>query len=126
MPFPLLFHRLLPFGRRAETLAIHHLRSAGYRVVASGYRTRGGEVDIIAWEGNVLVFIEVKARQNADPPQDAVGFRKRQRIIQAAHSYISRHRLHDAIYRFDIVAISVLPKLKPQFQILRDAFRADE
>ena len=126
MPFPLLFHRLLPFGRRAEILAIHHLRSAGYRVVASGYRTRGGEVDVIAWEGNVLVFIEVKARQNADPPQDAVGFRKRQRIIQAAHTYISRHRLDDAVYRFDIVAISVLPKLNPQFQILRDAFRADE
>jgi putative endonuclease len=125
MPYPLLFHRLLTFGRRSEILAIDYIRSIGYRVVTSGYRTKGGEVDVIAWDGGVLVFIEVKARQNAEPPEDSVGFGKQQRIIRAAHSYISRHRLRETPYRFDVLAVTVLPASKPQFRLLRDAFRAD-
>jgi putative endonuclease len=125
MPFPLLIHRLLPFGRRAELLAIDHLRSLGYRIVTSGYRTKSGEVDVVAWDGPILVFIEVKARQNSEPPEDSVGFAKRKRIIRAAHSYISRYRLHESLYRFDIVAVTMLPKSKPQFRLFRDAFRVD-
>ncbi len=84
MPFPLLFHRLLPFGRRSEILAADYLRSLGYRIVASPYRIKAGEVDIVAWDGEILVFVEVKARKNNDPPEDSVGFQKQQRIIRAA------------------------------------------
>ena len=106
-------------------LAIDHLRSLGYRIVTSGYRTKLGEVDVIAWDGLILVFIEVKSRQNSEPPEDSVGHRKRQRIIRAAHHYISRHRLYDSSYRFDIVAVTVLPECKPQFRVLQDVFRED-
>ena len=123
MPFPLLLHRLLTFGRRSEILAIDYIRSLGFRVVTSGYRTGKGEVDVIAWDGDTLVFLEVKARQNAEPPEDSVGFVKQQRIISAAHSYISRHRLHETPYRFDIVAVTTLPGSKPEFRLFRDAFR---
>ena len=64
MPFPLLLvYRSSPFGRRSEIERCDHLRSLGFSVVASGYRAKGGEVDLIAWEGDVLVFVEVKARQ---------------------------------------------------------------
>jgi putative endonuclease len=126
LPFPLLFHRLLTFGRRSEILAIDYLRSLGYRIVMSPYRTPGGEVDVIAWDGPTLVFIEVKARQNADPPEDSVGVTKQRRIIRAAHAYIGRYRLHDTPYRFDILAVTVLPGEKPQFHHLPDAFRADD
>lgn len=122
MPFPLLFHRWLTFGRRSEILAIGYLRSLRYRIVASGYRTKDGEVDIVAWDGDVLVFVEVKARRTTEPPEDAVGFRKKQRIIRAAQSYLSRHHLHEAPSRFDILAVTTLPGLKPQFHLLRDAF----
>ena len=115
MPFPLFLHRLLTFGRRSEILGIDYLRSLGFRIVTSGYRTKGGEVDIIAWEGAVLVFIEVKARQNADPPEDSVGFKKQRRVISAANAYIARHRLHDAVCRFDILAISSERGARPQF-----------
>src|SRR2546428_10361421 len=66
MPFPLLFHRLLTFGRRSEILAIDYIRSLGYRIVTSGYRTKDGEIDVVAWEGATLVFVEVKARRNSD------------------------------------------------------------
>ena|SRR5260370_32934679 len=122
MPFPLLFRRLLTFGRRSEILAIDYLRSLGYRIVISPYRTKTGEVDVIAWDGGVLVFIEVKARRTSEPPEDSVGFRKQKRIIRAAQGYISRYRLHETSYRFDILAVTVLPHSKPQFRLLRDAF----
>src|SRR5262245_39258757 len=120
MPFPLLLHRLLTFGRRSEILAAHYLRKLGYRIVASSYRTKTGEVDIVAWDKETLVFIEVKARKNSDPPEDSVGFDKQQRIIRAAHSYISRYRLHDHPYRFDILAVTSVPGSKPEFRLLQD------
>jgi putative endonuclease len=123
MPFPLLLHRLLTLGRRSEILGIDYLRSVGYRVVASGYRTRDGEVDVVAWEGDVLVFVEVKSLQSSAPPEDSVGYQKQKRIIRAAESYIARHRLRDAPCRFDILAVTALPGAKPEFRLLRDAFR---
>ena len=123
MPFPLLFNRLLSFGRKSEILGIDYVRSLGFRVVASGYRTKSGEVDVIAWDGDILVFIEVKARQSSEPPEDSVGFEKQQRIIRAAESYIARHRLHETSCRFDILAVTAFAGLKPQFRLLRDAFR---
>jgi putative endonuclease len=122
MPFPLLLHRFLSFGRRSEILAIDYLRSLGYRIVTSGYRTKVGEVDVIAWEGNILVFVEVKARQNIEPPEDAVGFRKQQRVIRAAQAYVAKHHLQDVQYRFDILAVTAPPRSQPEFHLLRDAF----
>jgi len=123
MPLPLLWYKLIPFGRRSEILGVDYLRSLGYRVVASGYRTKNGEVDIVCWDRDILVFVEVKARQSKDPPEDAVSLRKLQRVIRAAHAYISRHRLHDASYRFDILAVTAEPGAKPSFRLLRDAFK---
>jgi len=122
MPFPLFFKRFLTFGRRSEIDAIDHLRSLGFKIVTSGYRAKSGEVDVIAWEGNVLVFVEVKARQNAEPPEDAVGYRKQQRVIRAARTYLAMHRLHDVQYRFDILAVTVRKDSKPEFRLFRDAF----
>ena len=122
MPFPLLLRRFLPFGRSAEIGAIKYLRSVGFRIVTSGYRTKEGEIDVIAWEGDVLAFVEVKARRNVEPPEDSVGFHKQQRVIRAAKAYIARHRLHEAPYRFDILAITALPGSKPEFRLFRDAF----
>src|SRR5438876_625004 len=84
MPFPLLFHRLLTFGRRSEILAIDYIRSLGYRIVTSGYRTKDGEIDVVAWEGATLVFVEVKARQNSDPPEDSVGHRNCLRTLNSS------------------------------------------
>ena len=122
MPLPLFLHRFLTFGRRSEILGIDYLRTLGYRIVTSGYRAKGGEVDVIAWDGAILVFIEVKARQNADPPEDSVGFQKQQRVVRAAQSYIARHRLQESLYRFDILAITAPKGGRPEFRLLRDAF----
>jgi len=114
--------RFVPFGRRSEIDGAAYLRSIGFRVIASGYRTRAGEVDLIAWDANVLVFIEVKALHSGAPPEDAVGPRKRQRVMRAARSYIAQYRLQEASYRFDILAVSARRGAKPDFRLLRDAF----
>jgi putative endonuclease len=123
MPFPLWWFRLLPFGRRSEIEGAAYLRSLGFRIVASSYRIQEGEVDLVAWDGDQLVFVEVKSRHSEAPPEDAVGFRKQQRVIRAAHSYIARYHHHDRSYRFDILAVTSLPGREPIYRLLRDAFR---
>ena len=122
MPFPLWWHRLISFGRQSEIDGAGYLRSLGFRVVASQYRIPAGEVDLIAWDGDQLVFVEVKSRHSATPPEDAVGARKQQRIICAARSYMSRYHHLECNYRFDILAITVRPGHEPEFRLLRDAF----
>ena len=116
------WRRVIPFGRRSEIDGAGYLRSIGFRVIASGYRTRAGEVDLIAWDGDVLVFVEVKALHSNAPPEGAVGRRKQQRVKRAARAYLAQYRLHDTSYRFDILAVTVLPGQKPVFRLLRQAF----
>jgi putative endonuclease len=122
MPLPTFLYRWLAFGRESELLGIGYLRSVGYRVVASSYRTQDGEVDIIAWDGEVLAFIEVKSLSASGSPEDAVGTRKRQRIIRAAKTYIMKRRLHEKPCRFDILAVTRRRGSAPEFRLLRDAF----
>ena len=122
MPLPMFLYRLLPFGRESELLAMQYLRSLGYRVVASSYRTQGGEVDVIAWDGEVLTFVEVKSLSASGAPEDAVGARKRERIIRAAKTYIAKRRLHEKPCRFDILAVTRRRGSEPEFRLLRDAF----
>src|SRR5438477_12716071 len=86
MPFPMFLYRLLPFGRESELLGMEYLRSLGYRVVASSYRTQDGEVDIIAWGGEVLSFAEVKSLSTGGSPEGAVVAPKPQRIVRAAQT----------------------------------------
>jgi putative endonuclease len=123
MPLPLWPYKLLPFGRRSEINGAEYLRSLGFKVVASGYRTKHGEVDLIAWHGDILVFVEVKARSFDSNPEEAVNFRKRQRVIKAAHAYLAQYKLQAAPYRFDILAIISKPGDKPEYRLLHDAFR---
>ena len=123
MPFPWMLHRLLPFGRSSEILAAKYLRSQGYRIAASGFRVKEGEVDLIAWDGEILVFVEVKSLRSSNAPEDAVTHTKKQRIGRAARAYIARHKLHESPYRFDVVAINRPEDGEPQIRLNRDAFR---
>ena len=116
------WRRPLPFGRRSEIEGAAYLRSLGYRVVASQFRTRDGEVDLIAWDGDTLVFIEVKALHSTAPPEDAVTLRKRQRVQRTARAYMTKYRLRDVPHRFDILAVTALPEKATEYKLLRDAF----
>ncbi len=93
-------------GRVSEYVAALYLLMKGYRIVAMRYRSRGGEVDIIARKGVVIALVEVKARDSAQRAVDAVGFSSQQRIRSAGDHWLSRQRDATALsVRCDIVAI---------------------
>lgn len=111
-------------GRRGEDLAHRYLRRQGCTIVARNYRTRSGsgEVDLVAWHGGVLVFVEVKTRLSADfgEPERAVDQEKREHLKRAAHDYARRAGVDFARTRFDIV--SVLLTKPPRIEWRQDAF----
>lgn len=94
-------------GAAGEQLACRHLESAGYRIVERNWRCRSGEVDVIARDGDVTVFVEVKERYGRSHGEgcDAVTFGKRRRVVRAARLYAAAHGLSESPLRFDVVAI---------------------
>jgi putative endonuclease len=111
-------------GRIGEDLAHRFLRTHGCTVVARNYRTLSGsgEIDLVAWDGRQLAFIEVKTRASREfgPPESAVDAEKRERVRQAARDYARRAEIPWRDTRFDIVSI-VLDQ-PPHIAWLRDAF----
>jgi putative endonuclease len=94
-------------GRDAEHKAIHFLEGKGYTFVASNYRYKRGEIDLIMRDGEILVFIEVKARKSDEYgfPEQWVSAKKLQLIQQTAEEYMIQCQWFGRI-RFDIVALS--------------------
>lgn len=113
----------VPLGRTGERLAERHLRRSGYRLLARNFRAAGAEIDLVAAEGDTIVFVEVKTRRDlkAGRPEEAVNGYKQERIRRAAGIYLSRHRAHLAPVRFDVVAITGSGPER-RVEILRDAF----
>lgn len=111
-------------GQKWESLAEKKLKAAGYRIVDRNVRTRVGELDFVAREGDILCFIEVKGRHGTrfGLPAEAVTQEKRRRIFRAAQAYLQRRRIMDVPCRFDVVAILQEGKAA-EVTILRDAFR---
>lgn len=94
------------FGRFGEKLGGLYLRLKGYRIVARQYRTRVGEIDIIARRGGVLVFVEVKARETVAAAETAITTRQRTRIERAASAFLQDHAgLSHLDIRFDALLI---------------------
>ena len=116
------WNRLL--GERGERAAARFLRRQGLRVLLRGYRTRSGEIDLIARDGEILVFVEVKARRQG-VPAEAVTPEKQRRITLAALHFLRKYGLLEVRSRFDIVAI-VWPddRRPPQVEHIRNAFEA--
>lgn len=94
-------------GWLGEQAAARYLKKKGYRLLAHGHRQRLGEIDLIALEGQCLVFVEVKTwRSNlAADPSEAVHQRKQERLTRAALIYLKQHRLLDHPARFDVISI---------------------
>lgn len=93
------------FGRQAETDAEALLRRKGYVILGRNVRSSVGELDLVAKDGDVLVFVEVKARRTEamGGAIDAVDGRKRAKLITLASQYLAQHRLGSVVCRFDVV-----------------------
>ena len=98
----------LQFGREGESAALTFLKKKGYRILEKNFRSKVGEIDIIAEQVGVIVFIEVKARANHEfgHPLNALTPIKQKKIIQTANSFLARKRIFDKPMRFDVVALT--------------------
>lgn len=94
-------------GRDGERIAQRFLRSRGYTILATNYRWDRAEADIIARDGEVLVFCEVKMRTDDQfgPPELAVTPRKQSRVRQAALGFLAENEIENQVCRFDVIAI---------------------
>ncbi len=112
-------------GRHGEDLAHRRLERQGFIVIARNYRPPGGdcEIDLVAWEGGTLVFVEVKSRRSDEyaAPDRNIGEDKRRALIRAARGYARRAEVPWERVRFDVV--SVVLAAPPVFTHVRDAFR---
>lgn len=113
----------LPLGRRGERAAEKYLKRNGYRIVARNFRASGAEIDLVAIDGETLVFVEVKTRRSraAGAPEEAVDERKQRRMRRAAEAFSVKYRTGERELRFDIVAVDAGGK-RLAIELLRNAF----
>ena len=97
-------------GRRGEDLAAEHLRKRGYRILDRNVRTRYGEIDIVAQDGDCLVFVEVRTMASAMmAPEESVTRRKQRQVASLALRYLEERGKLEADWRADVIAIEMGP-----------------
>ena len=116
----------LKLGREGENAAEAYLKKKGYRIIEKNFRCKLGEIDIIADQDGVVVFIEVKARADHQygHPFNAVTPTKQQKIIQVAQSFLAKHRLLEKPTKFDVVGLTADPKGAFKIELLENVFQA--
>jgi putative endonuclease len=107
-------------GATEESYAVDLLRAHGYRIVAQNVKLKAGELDIVARDGDVLVFVEVRSRNSAHGDvSEMFGPRKQRKVLRVAQLYLELVRPQYDEVRFDVVAIS-----GAHAELIKDAFRA--
>ena len=111
-------------GRRGEKAAASYLRKQGFQILEQSYRFGRGEIDLIAYEGDTLVFIEVKTRliSSSSTPEEAVTCLKQKQIRRIAQAYLYNKHLEDIPCRFDVMALQYAPDSGFRIRHYRDAF----
>ncbi len=99
------------FGASGEDAAERHLKTLGYKILERNYRTKMGELDIVASDGDTIVFVEVKSRRDKKfgAPELAVDARKQRQLARAAFMYLTRTKKYNSPCRFDVVSIFSMP-----------------
>ena len=116
----------IALGISGENLACEELARQGYAILETRYRTRVGEIDIVAQDGATLVFVEVKTRtsERFGPPAEAVTRRKQHRVVTMARWYLSEKHLHGCLCRFDVVTVLWRRGTDPEIEVVKNAFMA--
>ncbi len=113
-------------GQQGEAEAEQFLRAKGYAIVAKNYRSRMGEIDLVALDRHTLVFVEVRSLSGEEfgDPLATVTPRKQRQIAKTALLYLSRHKLHERAARFDVIGIQWPggKNAEPRLTHIRDAF----
>lgn len=110
-------------GNKGEQIAKLHLKHLGFEIVEMNYRFGHGEIDIIAKDGDTLVFCEVKMRKSDEygDPEYAITPNKQKQIRKIAQGYLYEHEIKEQDCRFDVVAIR-MKRGTPEINYIRNAF----
>ena len=115
-------------GNLGEEAAVKALKKRGYKIAERNYRTKMGEIDIIAKDGEYTVFVEVRLRKSNDfgTPADTIDERKQQKIIKTAQYYAVENKIYDTPMRFDAVLINAKVQkgklVDTNIEIIKNAF----
>jgi putative endonuclease len=112
-------------GRAGEEVAVQYLCQQGYRILERNYRCRFGEIDLIARDGRMLAFVEVKTRrsQKYGPAAAAVTLVKQRHLIKASQTYLFQRKKTDECCRFDVVTVE-MDVQPPHIELIKDAFQS--
>ena len=110
-------------GRRGEGVAEAFLRRSAYTIVARNYRCRTGEIDLVALDGPVLVFVEVRSRRGPEfgTPLESVDPRKQIRLARVARHFLAERGWHDRDARFDVIGVR-FDEVPPHVEHVQSAF----
>lgn len=111
-------------GVQGEALARQYLSERGYEILGSNWSTRYGEIDIIARLNAVIIFVEVKTRQdwNTESAFASITRAKRARLLKAIYQYLHEHNLDEARWRLDAIGIAWQRRGPPIIDHIEDAF----
>ncbi len=118
-----LTNQRLALGNLGENIAFKKLKSLKYKCIHRNYRCPLGEIDLIAKDGDCLVFIEIKTRKSGSVgyAKEAVNKKKMKQISKVALTYMKNNNCLDVKSRFDVVAVSLL-KGKENIEVIKNAF----
>ena len=114
-------------GRKGEEIAADFLREQGYQLIEENFWSRYGEIDLIAYEDDELVFIEVKSvtRSSLINPKQNINYLKKKHLERVARYYLLTEATEGLSCRFDIIAISKVKADCPKIELIRNAFLVD-
>ena len=114
-------------GRKGEGLALAFLKKQGYKIIEKNYRTKFGEVDVIAKDKSCICFIEVRSMntEKFGGPEYTVDKKKQNHIAKMALLYIKRYGLENKQGRFDVVCIKDINTNSPKIRLIKNAFELD-
>lgn len=114
-------------GKTGEGLAEGFLKKNGYKILARNFKTKIGEIDIIAIDKDTISFVEVKTRQTDrfGLPQEAISSFKQRQISKAALAYLKDNNLLNKKARFDVVSI-ILSQDSPRMDLIKNAFELED
>jgi putative endonuclease len=111
-------------GLRGETATVAHYRRLGYRVIATNWRCRLGELDLVMSKGSMVVFCEVKTRRGSalGGPHESVTWKKQRKLRQLGEAFLSSSASHPSAVRFDVASVIVGPGSRTSIHLFEGAF----
>ncbi|MFH1458479.1 MAG: YraN family protein [Candidatus Omnitrophota bacterium] len=114
-------------GQKGEELAVQFLKEKGYKILRRNFKTKLGEIDIVAFDRDTHCFVEVKTRNSLryGPPQEAVSFFKQRQMSKAALVFLKEYKLLECRARFDVVSVDHSQN-PPKLDLIKNAFELEE